>query len=323
MKIILTGGAGFIGSCFLAHLNEKGMSDVVIVDVGKDPSTLPNLRNKKFSEYLSREALLTRLDQNQLTDVDGIIHMGACSDTTEMDRAFLARNNVEYSKSLARWALGHNKFFHYASSAAIYGDGKQGYDDADESLPRYQALNPYGESKLIFDRWLVDQNLTSRVVGYRYFNVFGPNELHKGEMRSMVCKAFQQIQAEGKAKLFATSRSGYGDGSEERDFVYIKDINHVMAFFLEHLDKHGIFNMGTGQARTFKDLVTAVFNAMGKPVNIEYIPMPEKLKGQYQYFTQAKMEKLGKVGTTTAFQSLEESVADYVKNHLQKNGGSY
>lgn len=317
MKIILTGAAGFIGSCFLKTLNNLGISDAVIVDAPARTDGLKNIEGKSFADYLSRDQFLTRLESGQFTDVDVIVHLGACADTTEMNREYLRTNNLEYSKTLAKFAIGRNKFFHYASSAAVYGDGKDGYSDDDEKNSRYKPLNPYGESKWLFDKWIIAEKLPARVVGYRYFNVFGPNEYHKGEMRSMVCKAYQQIEKTGKARLFANSRKGFTDGSEERDFIYIKDVCDIMSFFIEHPDKGGIFNLGTGQARSFKDLVTAVFSALGRKADIEYFPMPEKLRGQYQYFTQAEIGKLRKTGYQKPFRSLEDAVGDYVKAHLQ------
>jgi len=316
MKILLTGGAGFIGSCFLWKLNSLGIEDVLVVDVGEAPSQNKNLEKKTFSDYVSREDLMNRLEAGQLKDVDVVVHLGACADTTEMDRQYLTQNNVEYSQKLALWSLSNGKRFHYASSAAIYGSGDMGYDDSDGLLDRYTALNPYGDSKLQFDRWLVKKGLSNQVVGYRYFNVFGPNEYHKGDMKSMVAKAYQQIISGGPVKLFASTRQGFGDGSEERDFVYIKDILDVMAYFLNHPEKNGIFNLGTGKARSFKDLILAVFAGLKREPNIEFVPMPEKLRGQYQYFTQAHLDKLRKAGYQRSFRSLEESVADYVQNHL-------
>ncbi|MCG3205324.1 MAG: ADP-L-glycero-D-manno-heptose-6-epimerase [Elusimicrobia bacterium] len=316
MKIILTGAAGFIGSCYLRKLNDMGLSDVWIVDTPLSAEGVENLQGKKFKDYLSREDLLQRISREQFKDVDVIVHMGACSDTTEMDRAFLKRNNFEYSQTLALWALTKGKRFHYASSASVYGDGKNGYQDDDSLLAQFKPLNPYAESKHAFDSWLIHEKLTNQVVGFRYFNVFGPNEYHKGDMRSMVCKAVDQINKDGAVKLFATTRPGYPDGSEERDFVYVKDVNEVMAYFLEHPDKNGIFNVGSGKARSFKDLMLAVFSALGKEPVIQYIPMPERLKGQYQYFTEADLSKLRSVGYNKPFLKLEESVGDYVKNHL-------
>ncbi len=323
MKVILTGAAGFIGSCYLRKLNDLGIDDVWLVDAGDDERNSPNLRTKKFRDYLSREKLLESFDKNRLKEINLIVHMGACSDTTEMDRAFLKKNNTAYSQILAKWALANGARFHYASSASVYGDGKDGYSDDDKFLSIFKPLNPYAESKHAFDAWLIKENLTNKVVGFRYFNVFGPNEYHKGEMRSMVCKAVDQIRKEGSVRLFATSREGYGNGSEERDFVYVKDVNEVMAYFLEHPDKNGIFNVGSGKARTFKDLMLAVFKAMGLEPNITYIPMPEKLRGQYQYYTQADLSKLRAIGYKKPFLSLEDSVVDYVQKHLTAENPIY
>jgi ADP-L-glycero-D-manno-heptose 6-epimerase len=295
MKLILTGASGFIGSCFLRELNDQGTDQVVAVDVHNVPDH-PNLQGKKFRDYLSREELIDRLDRGQLKEVDGIVHLGACADTTERDRAFLARNNVQYSQRLARWSITNEKFFHYASSASVYGDGAQGYSDDPELLSTFKPLNAYAESKWLFDRWILKEKLVNKVVGYRYFNVFGPNEYHKGNMRSMVSKAYDQIVETGRVKLFASSRPGYSDGSEERDFVYVKDVTRVMSWFLQRREKGGIFNLGTGKARTFGDLVKGVFSALGRPEAVDYIPMPESLKGQYQYLTQAHQSPLRPAG---------------------------
>ena len=323
MKIILTGAAGFIGSCYLRKLNDLGLENILLVDTLPNVETADNLAGKKFLDYLTREDLLERLNHGQLDEYDLVIHLGACSDTTEMDRAFLKKNNLEYSQTLAKWALGKGKLFQYASSASVYGDGKNGYSDADEDLQKFRPLNPYAESKHAFDSWLIQEQLTHKVVGFRYFNVFGPNEYHKGDMRSMVCKAVDQIKDKGRVKLFANSRPGYFDGSEERDFISVKDVDEVMAYFLENPTKKGIFNLGTGQARTFKDLMLAVFSALGIPPHIEYIPMPDRLKGQYQYFTQADLTKLRSAGYKKSFMKLEDSVADYVRNFLSQNQNIY
>jgi len=322
MKIILTGASGFIGSCYLRELNDLGIDQVVAVDVHALPDH-PNLQGKKFREYLSREELIDQLDSGKLKEVDGIIHLGACADTTERDRAFLARNNVQYSQRLARWSVTNDKFFHYASSASVYGNGDQGYDDDSDKLSTFKPLNAYAESKWLFDRWILREKLVSRVVGFRYFNVFGPNEYHKGNMRSMVSKAYDQIMESGRVKLFASSREGYGDGSEERDFIYVKDVSRVMAWFLDRRDKGGIFNVGTGKPRMFLDLVKGVYSALERPPAIDFVPMPDSLKGQYQYFTQADLHHLRSVGCDHQFMSLEDSVADYVKSHLMATSAIY
>jgi ADP-L-glycero-D-manno-heptose 6-epimerase len=316
MNVILTGAAGFIGSAFLAHLNAAGTDAVWIVDTAATPDRHANLQGKKFKEYLTREDLIDRLDRGQLKEVEAVIHLGACSDTTEMDRAFLARNNTAYSQRLARWSLERNKRFLYASSASVYGNGEHGYSDADDRVKLFTALNPYGESKLAFDRWVIEEGFSGRVAGFRYFNVFGPNEYHKGDMRSMVCKAFDQIEAGQRVKLFANSRPGRSDGSEERDFVYVKDVNEVMNHFLVHPDRNGIFNVGTGRARSFLDLANAVYRAKGKKPDIEFVPMPAKLRGQYQFFTQADISRLRAAGYDRPFTPLEDAVADYVTNYL-------
>jgi ADP-L-glycero-D-manno-heptose 6-epimerase len=316
MKVLLTGAGGFIGSCFLWKLNTLGIDDAILVDTAASLKDNPNLNGKKFSTAISREDLLKNIDK---LDVDVTVHLGACADTTERDKEYLIRNNIEYSKTLAKAALAKNKEFHYASSAAVYGDGKNGYSDADVDNDKYVPLNLYGWSKHEFDKWLISENLQNKVVGYRYFNVFGPNEYHKGEMKSMVAKSYDQILKTGRAKLFATSRTGYPDGSEERDFVYVKDVCDVMAYFLQHKGRYGIFNLGTGQARSFKDLIMAVFSAMQKPVDIQYVPMPDALKGQYQYYTCADIKKLRKAGYNEVFSRLEVSVADYVRHHLMKS----
>jgi ADP-L-glycero-D-manno-heptose 6-epimerase len=319
MNILLTGAAGFIGSCFLRKLNDAGFADVWLVDTVPSVDKIPALAHKRFRGYMTREELPERLSAGKLNHIDLVIHLGACSDTTEMDRAFLTRNNLEYSQTLARWALEKGKRFHYASSASVYGDGKQGYSDDDSKLASFHPLNPYAESKYAFDQWLISEKLSHSVVGYRYFNVFGPNEYHKAGMRSMVCKAIDQIKTKGHVELFASSRAGYDDGSEERDFIYVKDVNEAMMYFVNNPKTGGIFNIGTGRARSFKDLILAVFAALGQTPNIKYIPMPEKLRNQYQYFTQADLKKLRAAGCDVEFKSLEESVADYVLGHLTQS----
>lgn len=316
MKMILTGGAGFIGSCYLWKLNSLGIDRITVVDSEPDPSVYPTLRNKKVHDYIERTALLRRIKNDELIEHDLVVHLGACSDTTETDAAYLASNNTEFSRELAQWALRNGKRFHYASSASVYGDGQKGFSDEPARFGQYKPLNPYAESKYRFDQWVYENKLDKQFVGFRYFNVFGPNESHKGNMRSLVSKAFDQIREFGSVRLFASTRAGYEDGSEERDFVYVKDVCNVMAWFLDHPEKGGIFNVGTGKARTFKDLATAVFSALRKPVKIDFIPMPEKLRGRYQYVTQADLRRLRASGNDTPFRPLEESVQDTVRAHL-------
>ena len=295
-----------------------GIDDVIVVDTAEASTSHPNLKKKKFKDYLTRETLLKNLEKGQHRDVNIIVHLGACTDTTERNKPFLQKNNFEYTQKLAEWALARTKIFHYASSASIYGDGTKGYSDRPSEFSKYRALNFYGESKRTFDEWVFKEKLEDRVVGFRFFNVFGPNEYHKEDMRSMVSKAFDQIKETGRVKLFATTREGHENGSEQRDFVYVKDVCEVMAYFLQNPSQGGIYNLGTGQARSFKDLATAVFQAMDKPVKIDYVPMPDSLKGQYQYFTEADLANLRKIGYHKKFMPLEDSVQDYVQNYLMK-----
>jgi ADP-L-glycero-D-manno-heptose 6-epimerase len=251
-------------------------------------------------------------------DVDAIIHLGACSDTTERDCSYLVRNNYEFSKLLAGWAMEIGARFIYASSAATYGDGAQGFEDDDDRLQELVPLNMYGYSKQMFDLWCKRQGLLDKFVGMKYFNVFGPNEYHKGDMRSFVLKAYQQINATGGVKLFKSHRDDYTDGGQLRDFIYVRDAVAMTLFFLERPDTAGIYNVGTGKARSWNDLAGAVFRAMDKPVNIEYIDMPEILRDKYQYFTQADISKLREAGYEEPAIPLEESVNDYVRNYLRK-----
>jgi ADP-L-glycero-D-manno-heptose 6-epimerase len=245
--------------------------------------------------------------------------MGACSDTTERNASYMIQNNYDFSKLLANWAVGRGLRFIYASSAATYGDGSQGFCDDETELNKLMPLNIYGYSKQMFDLWAIRAGLLKRIVGLKYFNVFGPNEYHKGDMRSFVVKAFEQINAAGKVGLFKSHRSDYADGEQKRDFLYIKDAVDMTLFFLENRKIGGIFNIGTGAARTWNDLANATFRAMNKEPNIEYIPMPEKLRDKYQYFTQADITKLRKAGYDKEQTSLEDAIKDYVQNYLQKD----
>jgi ADP-L-glycero-D-manno-heptose 6-epimerase len=244
--------------------------------------------------------------------------MGACSSTTERDADYLMENNYHYTCQLAEWAVKRKIRFIYASSAATYGDGSLGFSDADEVTSTLKPINMYGYSKQLFDLWALRHGMARDVAGVKFFNVFGPNEYHKGDMTSVIYKAFNQIRGTGKVKLFKSYKSPYADGGQMRDFVYVKDCVNVLWWLLSHKDVCGIHNLGTGKARTWNDLITAVFAAMKAPSNIEYIEMPESIRGQYQYFTEAKMDKLKAAGCTVQFRSLEDSVYDYVVNHLQK-----
>lgn len=316
-KVILTGGAGFIGSCFLWKLNQAGENIVIVVDELDSDLKKKNLEGKKYSEYLAKEDFIQKLCQGAIsTQAKALFHIGACSSTMETDADYLKKNNFEYSKTLAEWALANNIPFYYASSAATYGDGGLGYSDDDSLTPKLKPLNLYGQSKHKFDAWLIENKLTDKVVGFRYFNVFGPNEYHKGEMRSLVVKAYEQIKRDGKIRLFKSYKPEYKDGEQKRDFVYIKDVVNLMYEFYHEGKVKGIFNVGTGKARTWNDLAKAIFTALDKKSNIEYIDMPELIKDKYQYFTQADLAKLKKTGINYSFTPLEEAIADYVKNYL-------
>lgn len=321
MKILLTGGAGFIGSCFLWKLNEKGVKDVIVVDELGATEKWKNLIGKSYSDYIEKDDLLPALEKDLLkTKIDIVVHLGACSSTTEKDASYLIKNNYEYSKELALWAVKNKKRFIYASSAAAYGDGKKGYSDDDEVTITLEPLNIYGYSKQMFDLWVLNNRLQDKVVGLKFFNVFGPNEYHKEDMRSMVHKGYGQIKKTGKLRLFKSYNSGYNDGEQKRDFIYVKDVVSLMWFFIEHINKTGIFNVGTGNACAWNELAHALFAAMNTAVSIEYIDMPDTLKEKYQYFTQADINKLRRIGYQNNFTGLKESVKDYV-NYLQN--GSY
>ena len=309
--IVVTGAAGFIGSCIVAKLNERGEQDLILVDHLHDGLKEKNLEGKKYTQYHDKKDFLELVKQNQLTDVKCVIHMGACSSTTLQDEKYFEENNYQYTRTLAQWALDHGVRFIYASSAATYGDGSTGYCDDDETVRQCSPLNLYGESKQKLDRWALDEGLTDKIVGLKFFNVFGPNEYHKGDMRSVVAKAYRRVADEGEISLFKSYNEHYGDGQQMRDFIYVKDAVDVVLFFVDHAAINGIFNVGTGQARTWNNLAEALFAAVERPSSIEYIEMPEVLKLRYQYFTQADMTKLRNAGYTKPFTLLEDAVGDY------------
>jgi ADP-L-glycero-D-manno-heptose 6-epimerase len=310
--IVLTGGAGFIGSCFLRKLNDEGMDNVIVVDNLNSPAKRRNLDDKRFKNYIHKNDFPSLLARGSLGGIGAVIHLGACSSTTIDDSAYLADNNFEYSKSLAIWSHDHKVPFIYASSAATYGAGELGYSDADETTRRLQPLNLYGHYKQLFDLWILDRGLEAEMVGVKFFNVFGPNEYHKGEMRSVVCKKFPLVRETGEIELFKSYRKEYPDGEQKRDFIYVKDAVKVLFYFLTHPDKTGIFNLGTGIAGSWNDLARAMFSAMQLRPNVRYVEMPEALREHYQYFTQAKMEKLRRAGYESEFMTLEDAVRDYV-----------
>ena len=318
--ILVTGGAGFIGSAIVAELNARGIEDILIVDIlGKD-ERWKNLRNLAYADYMEADDFSEMVSSTDVEmELEAIIHMGACSDTTERDCSYLARNNYEFSKLLAGWAMEMDARFIYASSAATYGDGALGFADDEAAIEHLRPLNMYGYSKQMFDLWCKRQGLLNKFVGLKYFNVFGPNEYHKADMRSFVIKAFEQINATGQVKLFKSHRPDFANGGQLRDFIYIRDAVEMTLFFLERPELGGLYNIGTGQARDWNDLAKATFAAMDTEANIEYIPMPEHLQGKYQYFTKADISKIQNAGYDKQTTTLEDAIADYVQNYLMKD----
>ena len=318
--IVVTGGAGFIGSALIAGLNSRGFSDILVVDELACDQKWKNLRNLSFADYVEKDDFLEMvLAGNVSSGVETVLHMGACSDTTETNASYLIKNNYEYTKLLAQWATDDNIRFVYASSAATYGDGSAGFSDDEETVENLRPLNMYGYSKQLFDLWARRTGLLKKIVGLKYFNVFGPNEYHKGDMRSFVLKAFEQINAAGKVRLFKSHNPKYADGEYVRDFLYVKDAVDMSLFFLDKPKLSGLFNIGAGKARTWNDLVKAVFAAMDKKPNIEYIEMPDSIRNQYQYYTCANIIKLRSAGHKKDPTTLEDAIKDYVQNYLQKS----
>lgn len=315
--IVVTGGAGFIGSCFLKKLNDRNITDILVVDELGSDEKWKNLVGKQVADVVHKTAFRRNLLAGDYgADIEAIIHLGACSRTTEEDADYLLENNYEYSKDLARYAADRNIRFIYASSAATYGNGGSGYSDNEHHA--LAPLNMYGFSKHLFDNWVLRNGLDTRFAGIKFFNVFGPNEYHKGDMASLVYKAYRQVIDTGKIRLFRSYLPEYANGEQKRDFVYVKDVTEVMWKMLRFGEIVGIYNLGSGRARTWNDLAAAVFRALGREVNIEYIDMPDSLKGQYQYFTEADMTKLGQTRAMQDFTSLEDAVEDYVTGYLDK-----
>ncbi len=317
--IIVTGGAGFIGSAIVWRLNQLGADNIIIVDELGQDEKWKNLVGLKFEDFINKHSFIEQIrNENILYKPDVIIHLGANSSTTEKDADHLLNNNYGYTETLALYCLKKNIRFIYASSAATYGDGKNGFDDDENKLSTLRPLNMYGYSKQLFDLWAKRHAAFNKIVGLKYFNVYGPNEYHKGDMRSVVHKAFEQVRDSGKVRLYKSRKPEYKDGEQMRDFIYVKDAVEMTLFFLDKKDKNGLFNVGAGKARTWNDLVKALFNAMNKPVNIEYIDLPDKLADKYQYFTEANLKKIRSVGYSAPLTSLEDGVTEYVKNYLLK-----
>lgn len=318
--IVVTGGAGFIGSNVVKRLNELGEDKIFIVDNLDKSEKWKNLVSLNFEDYIHKDLFLDEIKKGSFDgSIKAIIHLGARSSTTEQDVDFLMKNNYEYTKELAKWSIKNNVRFIYASSAATYGDGSKGFSDAHETIPQLKPLNAYGFSKQIFDLWALKNKILDKIAGLKYFNVYGPGEYHKGDMRSMVLKAYEQIKRDGKIRLFKSYKPEYKDGEQLRDFIYVKDAVDMTLFFLEKRELNGIFNIGTGQPRSWNDLACAVFSSLKMQLNIEYVDMPEEIKDKYQYFTKAEMKKLKDAGYKKPVTSLEEAVKDYIMNYLEKN----
>ena len=312
--IVVTGAAGFIGSCLVARLNELGRGDLIVVDHYENDRDLKkqNLAGKKYQRYYDKAEFLKLIRRDQFDfDVTCIMHMGACSSTTLQDAEYFQSNNFEYSLQVAQWAHKYNARLIYASSAATYGAGEYGYGDEEHNVHLLDPLNLYGESKHKFDLWVLENGHQNRMAGLKFFNVFGPNEYHKGDMKSVVAKSYDRVVSEGKMALFKSYNPEYKDGQQKRDFIYVKDAVDVALFFMDNPGTNGIFNVGTGCARTWNDLARALFEAVGKPPRIEYFEMPENLRDRYQYFTQAQMAKLRRAGYQKPFTALEAAVKDY------------
>jgi ADP-L-glycero-D-manno-heptose 6-epimerase len=316
--IIVTGAAGFIGSCMVEYLNELGYTNLILADEFTRADKQPNFEGKKYQSAIEREELFTWL-YNSKPKIDFVIHLGARTDTTEFNYSIHQHLNVEYSQHIWNYCTVNNVPLIYASSAATYGDGALGYKDDHSLCHDLKPLNPYGISKNEFDKWVLHQEDHPPFwAGLKFFNVYGPNEYHKGRMASVIFHSFNQIQQNGFVKLFRSHKDGYKDGEQLRDFVYVKDVVKVIAWLMNNQPASAIYNLGTGKARTFHDLVAATYNALNLETNIQFIDMPEDIRDKYQYFTEADMNKLRNAGYNNEFHSLEDGVGDYVKNYLSK-----
>jgi ADP-L-glycero-D-manno-heptose 6-epimerase len=318
-QIVITGATGFIGSCLIAKMNNKGFKNLVLVDDFNKGYKLVNIHNKAHHSRVQREVFFDWLKENHQT-VEFVFHLGARTDTTEFNKSVFDELNLNYSKSLWQLCTQFEIPLVYASSAATYGLGELGYDDDEKLIPQLKPLNPYGESKNDFDNWVLTQTATPPFwAGLKFFNVYGPNEYHKGRMASVVYHAFQQIEETGHMQLFRSHKNGISDGHQKRDFIYVKDVVKVCLFFYLNQKNSGIYNLGTGEARTFLDLVSNTFLAMRLDPNIEFIDTPLDIRDKYQYFTEARMEKLRSIGYDLEFASLEEGIDDYVESYLMNN----
>jgi ADP-L-glycero-D-manno-heptose 6-epimerase len=318
----VTGAAGFIGSCLTGFLNEKGYNHLILVDDFTEPEKMQNLEGKQYDEKIEREDFFEWLAENKPA-IDFIFHIGARTDTTEFDYSIHQHLNVEYSQKIWNYCTENNVPVVYASSAATYGNGEEGYNDDHAVVYALKPLNPYGVSKNEFDKWALEQATQPPFwAGLKFFNVYGPNEFHKGRMASVIWHSFKQINQSGRVKLFKSHKEGYKDGQQLRDFVYVKDVLKICYWLMEQFEKNsgsvanGLYNLGTGKARSFEDLAKSTFRGLDKEPVIEFIDMPEDIRDKYQYFTEANMQKLKDAGYTDEFYSLEKGVDDYVRNYL-------
>jgi ADP-L-glycero-D-manno-heptose 6-epimerase len=316
--IIITGGAGFIGSAMLWELNRRGEENVIVVDDLGSTTTEKwrNLSGLHFTDIISKDLFPELLERNTFDGITAIIHMGANSSTTETDADHLLVNNFGYSKKIASFCMAHGVRLIYASSAATYGDGSNGYNDTTEGLAALRPLNMYGYSKHLFDRWALKHQILDHAAGLKFFNVYGPNEYHKGDMSSVVYKAFNQIGEKGALCLFQSHKTDYQDGEQLRDFIYVRDCTRIMAWMLEHPSTAGLFNIGSGTPRSFNDLAAATFSALDRQPVINYTPMPETLKNKYQYYTCADITKLRQAGFSEKLTSIEDGIKEYVQHYL-------
>ncbi len=317
--IIVTGGAGFIGSAVIWMLNNKGIDDILVVDNLGNSLKWKNLVNRRYRDYIHKSVFLESIEKHRFDQSDTIIHLGACSSTTESDADYLMENNFHYAVTLATHALAKGVRFINASSAATYGDGSHGFSDVVDELNCLKPLNMYAYTKHLFDCWAVRNEALPHLASLKFFNVFGPNEYHKGDMSSLVYKGFTQIGANGSLRLFKSYHPEYPDGGQRRDFIYVKDCADVIGWLVENPSTNGLYNLGTGQDRSWNDLAAALFQAMNLSVNIDYMDMPRPIRSAYQNYTCADMHKLKATDCPVQFTQLEDAIVDYVKNYLQQD----